>query len=149
LIFKGRKARGTIYLSTQEIAPERGNVMKRKLSLTGILMTAGVLLTFIVIVGVGSLATAAKLPADLTVNQFIAAVEQAPPEVRLAQSAPSAGKMLGGAGLFGPSDIVTAPGGAGGILFFYLDREGNLLTPPPAPVDDNPYWRCPMGGFDC
>jgi hypothetical protein len=123
--------------------------MNRKLSLTGILKTAGVLLTFIVILGVGSIATAAKSPADLTVNQFAPSVAQASPAVRLAQAAPSAGKMLGGAGLFGPSDIVTDPGGAGGILFFYLDREGYVLTPPPAPVDDNPYRRCPLGGFDC
>jgi hypothetical protein len=123
--------------------------MNRKSSLTGILMTAGVLLTFIVILGVGSLATAAISPADLTVNQFTTTVEQASPAIRLAQTAPSAGKMLGGAGLFGPSDIVTDPGGAGGILFFYLDREGYILTPPRAPTDDNPYWRCPLGGFDC
>ena len=112
-------------------------------------MTAGVLLIFTVILGVGSLATAAKSPADLMVNQFTPSVEQASPAVRLAQAVTSAGKMLGGAGLFGPSDILPAPGGAGGILFFYLDREGYVLTPPPAPVDDNPYWRCPLGGFDC
>ncbi len=112
-------------------------------------MTAGVLLIFIVILGVASLATAAKSPVDLTVNQFTASVEQAPPAVRLAQAITSPGKMLGGAGLFGPSDIVTAPGGGGGILFYYLDREGYVLTPPPAPTDDNPYWRCPLGGFDC
>jgi len=112
-------------------------------------MTAGVSLTIIAIVGAGSLATAAKSPADLTVNQFTTSVTQASPAVSLAQASPSAGKMLGGAGLFGPSDILPAPGGAGGILFFYLDREGYVLTPPPAPVDDNPYWRCPLGGFDC
>jgi hypothetical protein len=112
-------------------------------------MTAGVLLTFIVMLGVGSLATAAISPAELMANHSTAAVEQASPAFRLAQAAPSAGKMLGGAGLFGPSDILPAPGGAGGILFFYLDRDGYVLTPPPAPVDDNPYWRCPLGGFDC
>jgi hypothetical protein len=123
--------------------------MNRKLSFTGILMTAGVLLTFIAILGVGSLATEAKSPADLTVNQFAPSVAQASPAVRLAQAITSPGRMLGGAGLFGPSDILPAPGGAGGILFFYLDRDGYVLTPPPAPTDDNPYWRCPLGGFDC
>jgi hypothetical protein len=123
--------------------------MNRKSSVTGVLMTAGVLLTFIVILGVGGIATAAKSPGDLTVDQFTASVEQAPPAVRLAQSTTNPGKMLGGAGLFGPSDIVTAPGGGGGILFYYLDREGYVLTPPPAPVDDSPYRRCPLGGFDC
>jgi hypothetical protein len=112
-------------------------------------MMGWVLPIFIVTLGVGNLATAATSPADLMVNQLTAAVEQASPVVRLAQAAPSAGKMLGGAGLFGPSDILPAPGGAGGILFFYLDRDGYVLTPPPAPVDDNPYWRCPLGGFDC
>lgn len=112
-------------------------------------MTAGVLPIFIVILGVGSLVTAVKSPADLTVDQFTASVEQASPAVRLAQSITSPGKMLGGAGLFGPSDIVTAPGGAGGILFFYLDREGYVLTPPPVPADDSPYRRCAWGGFDC
>ncbi len=112
-------------------------------------MTAGVLSIFIVILAVGGLATAAKAPADRTVNQFTTSVEQASPAVRLAQSTTSPGKMLGGAGLFGPSDIVTAPGGAGGILFFYLDREGDLMVPPPAPADDGPYRRCPWGGFDC
>jgi hypothetical protein len=123
--------------------------MDRKSSLTGILITAGALLTFIVILGVGGIATAAKSPAGLTVNQVTPLVAQASPAVRLAQAITSPGKMLGGAGLFGPSDIVTAPGGGGGILFYYLDREGYVLTPPPAPTDDNPYWRCPLGGFDC
>jgi hypothetical protein len=111
-------------------------------------MTAGVLLTIIAIVGVGSLATAAKSPADLTVNQFTASVAQTSPAVRLAQSTTNPGTMLGGAGLFGPSGTIT-PGGAGGILFFFLDRDGNVLAPPPAPVDDSPYQRCPWGGFDC
>lgn len=123
--------------------------MDRKSSLTGILITAGALLTFIVILGVGGIATAAKSPAGLTVNHVTPLVAQASPAVRLAQAITSPGKMLGGAGLFGPSDIVTAPGGGGGILFYYLDREGYVLTPPPAPTDDNPYWRCPLGGFDC
>jgi hypothetical protein len=123
--------------------------MNRKSILMGILMMGWVLTILIVALGTGNLATAAKSPADLTANQFTPSVAQAYPAVRLAQAAPSAGKMLGGAGLFGPSDILPAPGGAGGILFFYLDRDGYVLTPPPAPVDDNPYWRCPLGGFDC
>ena len=93
-------------------------------------MTAGVLLTLIVILGVGGIATAAKSPGDLTVNQFTASVEQAPPAVRLAQSTTNPGKMLGGAGLC-PSDIVTAPGGGGGILFYYLDREGYVSDSSP------------------
>jgi hypothetical protein len=123
--------------------------MNRKLNLTGMLMMGLILPIFIVILGVGSLATAAKSPADLTVNQFTASVDQPYPAVRLAQAITSPGKMLGGAGLFGPSDIITAPGGGGGILFYYLDRDGYIRTPPPAPTDDNPYWRCPLGGFDC
>jgi len=50
--------------------------------------------------------------------------------------------MLGGAGLFGPAGTIS-PGEAGGILFFFLDREGDVLVPPPAPADDNPYRDSP------
>ena len=116
--------------------------MNRKSSLTGILMMGWVSLIFNVVLGVGSFAAAAKSPAGLAVDQFTASVQQLSPPVRLAaqNTTQTPGKMLAGAGLFGPAGTIS-PGEAGGILFFFLDREGDVLVPPPAPADDSPYRR--------
>ncbi len=108
-------------------------------------MTAGVLSIFIVILAVGGLATAAKAPADITVNQFTTSVEQASPAVRLAQSTTSPGTMLGGAGLFGPG-VGAIRGGTGGFPFMFQDELGLQNAPP---VKSSTYRRCPWGGFDC
>ncbi len=105
------------------------------------------LLIFTLILGTGSLATAAKSLTDFTLNQFAASVEQTSPAVRLAQfTNPPAGTMLGGAGMFAPPDIINAPGGSGG-MYTYPDLEPDVWIAPPRIY--NPYRRCPYGGFDC
>jgi len=55
--------------------------MSRKSSFTGILMMGWVSLIFNVVLGVGSLAAAAKSPAGLAVDQLTASVQQASPRV--------------------------------------------------------------------
>jgi hypothetical protein len=121
--------------------------MNGESSFRDMLLTAGVLLAFIVIVGVGSLATAAKLPADFTVNQTTGSVDQTPPPIRLAQfTNPPAGTMLGGAGIFAPPGLLNPPGGSGGMYFVPDPEYGVPLAPVPAA---SPYRRCPYGGFDC
>jgi hypothetical protein len=121
--------------------------MNGKSILTDMLLTAGVLMVFTAILAVGNIATAAKSPADFTVNQFTASVDRPSAAVQLAQfTNPPAGTMLGGAGIFAPPGILNPPGGSGGMFFVPDPEYGVPLAPVPAA---SPYRRCPYGGFDC
>lgn len=110
-------------------------------------MTAGMLLIFTAILGVGSVATAAKSPVDFTVNQTTGSVDQTSPPIRLAQfTNPPTGTMLGGAGIFAPPGLINPPGASGGMYFVPDPESGVPIAPSPV---SSPYRRCPYGGFDC
>jgi hypothetical protein len=121
--------------------------MDKKSSLAGTLVIVGMLLIFTAIPAMGSVATAANSPEDFSMNKFTVSVKQTSPPVRLAQfTNPPAGWMLGGAGIFAPPGIINPPGVSGG-MFFVPEQESDVpITPRTV---NNPYRRCPYGGFDC
>jgi hypothetical protein len=110
-------------------------------------MTAWALLLCLAIAGPVSLAMAGTVPSNPPVDQLAASAEQSSTNIRLAQAAPAPGKMLGGAGLFGPgvSEIPTPTGSAPPVYV----PEVPCYVPDVAPVTVYPYTRCPYGGFDC
>lgn len=129
--------------------------MNRKSRLTGILMTAWVLQTFIVILGLNGLATAAKPPEHLTVGRLAASVAPTSLAILLAASTTSTnpfdfntnpGRMPAGVGILGPS-IGAMPEPTGSFPLLIPDRGGGNLNGPRGL--GNPYRRCPLGGFDC